>query len=177
MFLSKLFSSKERLKVIGFLFFNSATEIKVRETARKTGTSPFLVSGTIKLLQKEGIVKKNKIDLLNPKVKAIKIILNLGEIHSINLLEKTRRAFPDCKGIGLYGSWAKGLNYSDSDLDLWVKTEKKETEKISRIVKEKLKTDASVLLLSEKKLEELREKDFVFYSELHNSFVLWGEGI
>jgi len=32
-------------------------------------------------------------------------------------------------------------------------------------------------MLTKKKKKELKEKDFVFYCALHNSFVLWGEGL
>ncbi|MFH1752272.1 MAG: nucleotidyltransferase domain-containing protein [archaeon] len=180
MLLSKLFSSEERLKALQIILSNETNGIKVRETARKVHASPSLVFTTVELLKKEGVIKKGKIDLFNPKTKTIKLTLNMQKLQDNKLIEFIRKEIKDCKGIGLYGSWAQGINTVDSDIDLWIKSENedylKET-KIKKHIEKKLGQEANLLFLSEKKLKQLKEKNFVFYCMLFNSFVLWGEGV
>ena len=79
----------------------------------------------------------------------------------------------------LYGSWANGTNNKDSDLDLWIQSGSESDEKVAelrRTVKQ-FKAEANIIVLTEKRLGELKERDFVFYCSLHNSFVLWGKGL
>lgn len=179
MLTTELFSSNERVKVAELLLYNPEIELKVRALARLAGVSPALVSSTISILRKEKIVKENKVNHLHPSARATKIMLNIEKIKSVKLIQKARSLFKGCKGIGLYGSWANGTNYSDSDLDLWIKAEDesdKKTIKLRRVIKQKLGLEANIIVLTKKRLKELKEKDFVFYCMLHNSFVLWGEG-
>ncbi|MDD5162642.1 MAG: nucleotidyltransferase domain-containing protein [Candidatus ainarchaeum sp.] len=155
-------------------------ELKVRSLARFAKVSPALVSGTIAILKKQGAINKGKIDLLHPSARALKILLNIESLTSAKFVPEIRSIFKDCNGIGLYGSWANGTNSKDSDLDFWVKSESESEEKsakISRFVKQKLGLEASIIILTQKRLKELKEKDFVFYSMLYNCFLLWGEGI
>lgn len=176
----KLFSSEERGRVVELLLYQAEGELKVRALARTAKVSPALVSCTIAILKKGGAVKGDRIDPLHPSVKAIKIMLNMEKIESTRLIQTIRMLFKDCGGMGLYGSWANGTNSKDSDLDLWAKTESGSDEKIirlRRIIKQKIGVEANIIVLTKKRLKELKENDFVFYCALHNSFVLWGEGI
>lgn len=175
----KLFSSEERLKVLELLLYQPGKELGVREISRAAGVSPALVSSTISILKKANIVSGNKVEYLHPATKAIKIMLNIEKIESIKLIHKARGLFKGCKGIGLYGSWANGTNIKDSDLDLWIRSGSESDEKINEIRRtlKRLGVEANVIVLTEKRLKELKERDFVFYCALHNSFVLWGEGL
>ncbi|MDD5148751.1 MAG: nucleotidyltransferase domain-containing protein [Candidatus ainarchaeum sp.] len=106
--------------------------------------------------------------------------MNIENLESAKLALEVRKIFKDCEGIGLYGSWANGTNTKESDLDFWIKSEnenEKDMVKVRRFVKEKLGLEASVIILTKKRLEGLKEKDFVFYSMLYNCFLLWGEAI
>jgi len=53
----------------------------------------------------------------NIRTKVIKILLNLGNFD-VNLFE----GYDFVKSAGLYGSYAKGGNTEDSDIDLWILT-------------------------------------------------------
>jgi len=176
---SKLLSSPERIRLVKLFLFETEVNLKVRETAGKAKVSPALVSGTIRLFKKKGLIKKNKIDFLHPVIKALKILLNIEFLESIKLTKKTLSLFDGCNGIGLYGSWADGTNTKESDIDLWIKTGKENEKGVAEIRKlfKGSKIEASIFVLTEKKLKELKEKDFVFYCVLHNSFVLFGEGL
>jgi predicted nucleotidyltransferase len=176
----KLFSSAEKLRVLEELLFGNEEKIRVRNLARTTEVSPSLVSNTVSELKKSGMINENKVGFLHPSVKATKILLNIRKINAIKLIAKAKKLFKNCKGIGLYGSWAKGTNTRDSDLDMWIIAEKEDDKnktELRRLVKQKLETEINIIVLTQKRLNELREKDFVFYSALHHSFVLWGDGI
>jgi predicted nucleotidyltransferase len=107
--------------------------------------------------------------------KGIKILLN---IERIDLLKINK---PFIKGIGVYGSWANGTNTVDSDIDIWIKTDKypdeKELAHLSKILREMTLTDVQLLVLTPEKIEQIK-KDTSFFSSLYNgSFLLWGEPI
>lgn len=176
----ELFSSAERLRLIEKLFYVHFGELRVRAIAREAKVSPALVSDTIEILRRHGLLKDGKVDFLHPSVRALKIMLNAEKLESIKIAQKAGALFKGCAGIGLYGSWANGTNTNESDLDLWIKSEDEGEEKITKIrrfLKEKLGLEANVILLTKKRLKELKEKDFVFYCMLYNSFLLWGEGL
>jgi len=179
MITAKLFSSPERLKAVELLLYRPEKGLKVRELAREAGVSPALVSGTIAILKVAGIVRGKTVDCLHPAAKATKIMLNIEKIGSAKLIQKATALFKDCRGIGLYGSWANGTNNKGSDLDLWIKSGSESDEKIAELRRtfKLLGIEANVIVLTEKRLRELKEKDFVFYCALHNSFVLWGESL
>ena len=176
----ELFSSAERLRLIEKLFYVHLGELRVRAIARLVKVSPALVSDTIEILRRHSLLKDGKVDFLHPSVRALKIMLNAEKLESIKIAQKAGALFKGCAGIGLYGSWANGTNTNESDLDLWIKTEDEGEEKITKIrrfLREKLGLEVNVILLTKKRLRELKEKDFVFYCMLYNSFLLWGEGL
>lgn len=178
--LSSFFSSEERLRVVRKLFFSGASELRVRVIARHAKVSPALVSSTIGMLKKEKIIVRGAIDFLHPFVRTIKLLLNVVSVKNSGLAEKIFGVFKDCEGAGIYGSWANGTNYADSDIDLWVKSDDENEKKILELmvfVRQKLGVEANLVVLTKKRLKELKEKDFVFYCMLHNSFVLRGEGV
>lgn len=175
------FSSGERIRLLNFFLKHPDREIKIRETAKKLNVSPAFVSKTTSALKKDRMVIKNKINTQNPLTRATKFFLNIKLLDDVGLVNKIRLIFPQCLGVGLYGSWSTGYNDSESDLDLWLKSEEKETDekilKIRRLAKSELNLEANVLVLNKKRIQELRKKDFVFYYSLVNSFLLWGEPI
>lgn len=175
-----LFSSAEKIMLLEYLFDNPQKEIKTREIARNLSVSPGFVSKTISMLKKNGSVIKNKADMSNPLNRAIKIFLNIKKIKEVKLLEKIKQLFPGFIGCGIYGSWSNGTNTLESDIDIWIKVkEKPKDEKIlalRRFAKEKLACTANILVLDDHRAQELKEKDFVFYCSIVNSFLLQGEG-
>ena len=82
------------------------------------------------------------------------------------------------RAVGLYGSCAKGTNTESSDIDLWIKVEKIDEKKIIELtskLRKKLK-NVKVLILDDKKIEELKKNDPVFYHSLYfGSLMLYGE--
>ena len=85
------------------------------------------------------------------------------------------------EGIGVYGSYAKGTNTSDSDIDIWIKSAKQpDEEKIAKFnsdLRRKL-GNVKLLILTEDRIERLKKDDPVFYySLLYGSIILKGDNI
>lgn len=174
-----LFGPKGKVRLLEFLFAEPNKEIRVRETARKLKISPAFVSKTLFELKKKGFVSGKKIELSNPETRAVKTLFNVSKLGRIGLVKKIKKTFPKSSSIGVFGSWQTGANYPDSDIDLWVKTEERaDDEKIIAMrsfIAEKTMSEANLLVLSKKRIQEMKEKDFVFYCSLAGSLILWGE--
>lgn len=173
--LSKLLSSKERIKVLEYILYRNS--FKVTEVSKELKLSKGFVSEYLDFLYKNKMIEKNKgyQNKSSPMANSIKLMLNINKIN-ISKINK-----PFIKGIGLYGSWANGVNMYDSDLDIWIKTDKypneNEIANISKTLRKMTNSDVQLLVLTPTKLEQIK-KDKPFFSSLYyNSLILWGEGI
>ena len=169
-----------RKKLLEFVLDNPTAEIKVRELARRLDLSPAYVSKTLKVLRNEGIVKNNKVDLNAPIVKALKIFLNMKKLAEKGTIDKIKSL--NVISAGVYGSWANGTNYEDSDLDIWIKVKKHPGEiKIASLVSEirkSVETNVQMLVLTPDDVERLKKEDPTFYYSLaFGSIVICGETI
>ncbi|MEA1924331.1 MAG: nucleotidyltransferase domain-containing protein, partial [Candidatus Altiarchaeota archaeon] len=153
--------------------------LSVRKTAKELNLSPGHVSRFIKILKKEEIITAGKVDLNNPLVKALKILINIKTIE--DTIPAITRNIPGINGVGVYGSWSNGMNYDDSDLDLWIKIDEPPERRLlanqGGVIRERLKVDVSLLVLTPDKLKRLKNSDKVFYYALVNSITLWGEPV
>ncbi len=172
--IEKIFSTKERIKILNQVIFWERP-FGVSEIAKELNLSKGLISKYFDILAKEGILKriKGKFSVeTNPKVKGIKILLNIQKID-FSFFKK----YKFIKAIGLYGSCAKGTNTESSDIDLWIKIEKAKDEDIAKLSSElrnKIK-NIKILVLDNEKLKLLKKKDALFYHSLHfGSIILYG---
>jgi predicted nucleotidyltransferase len=173
----RVMSSKKRVETLAFIIEREF--VGVEETAKLLGRSKGFVSQFFNLLEEEGILKKErrkyKVLLDSPNVRAIKILLNIAKITEA--LEKHRKGW--MTSVGIYGSFAKGENTKDSDLDVWIVVdeypEEREIARVGREISDEIGKHAHLLILTKKRIERLRKEDPIFYCELLNSFVVWGE--
>lgn len=111
--LIELFKTEERVRVLRYVMFRSS--LSVAEVSRATEVTKGLVSRYLRLLveydllQKEGRVYSPH-DGANSR--AVKLLLNLERIDLSAL------SLGSARGLGLYGSWARGTNHQESDLDV-----------------------------------------------------------
>ncbi len=106
--------------------------------------------------------------------RAVKLLLNLENIDLSSL------SLGAAKGFGLYGSWAKGTNDRDSDLDVWIRTEVQPSEndlaRLQRDLSLQTSSEVDLLVLTPEKLERIKREDPPFYSALTmDSMTLKGE--
>jgi predicted nucleotidyltransferase len=175
--LSKLFKTEERIKILYYVLYRE--ESSVSKAARETGTNKGLVSRYLDMLAElDLILRKNRTYHLaeSPKVRAIKVLLNLEKIK----VGKIR--FDWIRGLGIFGSWAIGTNTVESDLDVWVRADsyppELEIAKLQDILKTMAGCETNLVVLTPQKMKEIREKDAPFYNSLlRESIVLAGENI
>ncbi len=169
--LSKLFT-KKNLIILKDIAGRSGTYL--REISENTGVSPAQVHQVIKLFKKFGFIRVEKIK--NKKM----IFLNrenilLNKIRQlINIYElQNHRSFKDLKkhgSVGIYGSFAAGKDTPESDIDLWIYTKNHvdviKIKKVTRELEADFRREVKLLVLTDKKIKDLKEKDPEFYFRL-----------
>jgi len=173
----KLLSTKERIKILRYVLYKKE-HLSVNRIANELRLSKGLVSKFFDILTKEGIIKRKKNEFLiqnNLKTKAIKILLNLDSFDT-KIFDK----YKFVKSAGLYGSFVKGENTQDSDIDLWVFIEKTKDEYLSKLTNELKRKYNNIkpLYLTKEKLKILKKEDAIFYCSLiFGSITIYGEKI
>jgi len=170
-----IFSTKQRIKLLKAIILKT-DNISVNNIASQQKLSKGLVSKYFDILLRKNILKKINgkfIIVESPLVKAIKICLTINSINT-----KLFNKYPFVKGVGLYGSGAKGENTAESDVDLWIRIENTGESQLAHLTSELNKriSDVKILFLTEKKIKKLKEDDALFYNALvFGSIVLLGD--
>ncbi len=173
-----LLSTRERVKLLRGVIYNTGL-LSVNKIAVATNLSKSLVSMFFKILAKEKIFgkKQNKFFVKdNLNTKAVKLLLNLSSVNPTIF-----REYKFVESAGIYGSFVKGNNTEDSDIDLWVLTEKTKEENLAKLTSElqrRINRGIKLLYLTREKLDALKKEDKVFYYSLFfGSITIYGEGI
>lgn len=176
-----LLSSDKRINLLKKILNKTERNLRIRELAREVGTSAGFVSKYMRKLKESGIIESNKVSLVNPRVRVLKIFLNINEVIDKDVVGIIRNHIKGVKGIGIYGSWADSTNVEGSDLDIWVLVGKAPASINSATaaaeIEKKINVETSLYVLTDEELETLRKSESPFYYSLFNSFVLCGENI
>jgi predicted nucleotidyltransferase len=175
--LTELFKTEERSKVLRYVMFRSS--FSVAEVSRVTGVTKGLVSRYLRLLVVHGLLQKEGREYSPPDgalSRAVKLLLNLERIDLSAL------SLGSARGLGLYGSWARGTNHQESDLDVWIRADHQPPEsdlaRLQRDLSQQADCEVNLLVLTPEKLERLKKEDKPFYNSLvMNSVTLKGEPI
>jgi len=174
----RLLSTKERVMILKFVLYKTSP-LYVNEVAKDLELSKGLVSKLFGILSRENILKKinNKFTVQNNiSTRAVKILLNLDDFDT-NIFKK----FKFVKGAGVYGSFVKGKNTEESDIDLWIlvvdDAREEDLAKLTNKLKKKY-GNIKPLYLTKKKIKILKKEDVVFYHSLvFGSINVYGEEI
>jgi len=174
----ELLSTKERIKILSYVL--ELEIVGVEETAKNLGVSKGLVSKVLHMLEKEGIAKKEdrKFRIFDsPKTRGLKRFLNF-----LILYPKLSQLKEDwIKSLAVYGSFSRGENKKDSDVDIWIYTEREDimrTAKFQRKLQDALERKVDLLVLTPEKVERLKKEDPIFYYSLvYDSMIIWGESL
>jgi predicted nucleotidyltransferase len=173
--MENLFSTSQRIKILQAVVFRTEP-VSVNNIASQLRLSKGLVSKYFQILLKQKILKKKKDRLTVAEtsvVRAIKILLNVKSID-MRIFKK----YPFVSAVGLYGSCAKGENTESSDMDIWVKIANVEESQVASLTSEITKKikNAKILLLSDQRLEKIRNEDTMFYHSFAlGSIILYGD--
>lgn len=168
--LVELFKTEERACILLYVMFRRS--FRAAEVSRATGVTKGLVSRYLRLLEANDLLQRKGREYSpqdGANSRAIKILLNL---ERINL---TALSLVPARGLGLYGSWARGTNNQESDLDVWIKADSAPSESLlARLQKDlslKAESEVNLLVLTPEKLERMKIEDAPFYNSLIMNFL------
>ena len=161
--------------VLENFFTNPTTEFHLRELSRLLGKSmPTIISSTDKLSEKNLIIKiKGKVitklmaNRENVKFLQYKRLYNLKMIYDSDVLLFISKAYNNPRLVALFGSYSRGEDTEDSDIDIAVVTNKKIALDMTKFEK-KLQRRISI---HEVELERVSNE---FKANLANGIVLEG---
>lgn len=168
--LSKVFT-KNNIKILELI---GSEALHIREIAERTSTSPATVHQAIKLFKKldfviEKKIKNRKVVSLNRKnvlLRKVRSLININKLVSSKAYKKLKQYGV----VGIYGSFARGEDVPESDVDLWVYSKERTSviklKSIIRSLSKDLGKETRLLMLTDKKIKELKEKDPEFYYRL-----------
>jgi predicted nucleotidyltransferase len=177
--LPALFKSPERISILRAV--SERGKVSVQSVTRGNAVSKGLASLYLNLLVDNHLLTRENRAFCrkdDSMWRAIKLLLNL------DLLVPATDLPPWARGVGMYGSWARGTNTNESDLDLWilVDTYARDLEFSVAGYDQDLSTvthcEVHSIILTRKKLELLADTDRPFYENLmKNTVTLKGEGL
>ncbi len=167
--------------IIELFIEDSYSKFNVREVARLVKLSPSTASKYLNDASKRGLLKKEKSrnlilfsgDLESQKFRDIKIYNNIKKIRSSGLVEFIEKELNYPEVIILFGSYAKGENKKDSDIDLFILSESKNKPALD-IFEKKLGTEIQVFLHSRKDLERMKTGNKELLNNIANGLRLSG---
>ena len=162
-------------KVVQFLCFNPTSSYTIRELSRRVKISPTWISKIVRELKKKQIVEIKE-DANSLKVKSkrdvpfirLKQILNLNNIYSSGLVDRLVEVYHAPDAIILFGSYSRGEDIEDSDIDIAVLTGRKQIDESYAKQEKELKRKLSIKIISPKNIT----KEFTL--SLANGVILYG---
>lgn len=113
-------------KVAELIFSNPNKTFHIRLLEKETGLSTTAVADAVKKLgpvlsvEKTPLTTNIRADISSEEYRFSKIIFNLHKLHLCGVVEKLSRLFTIPEAIVLFGSYAKGEDIEESDIDLLV---------------------------------------------------------
>lgn len=171
-----MLTEDNKLRTIRLFFEGPNERLHLREIARRTGLSATGAMKILSALDKEGLVEKERTAVTvvyrgnydNENFSALKRSLNLYSLYSSSLVSALVDFYkiPEC--IVLFGSYVKGEDTRESDIDIAIVTGIKKYPQLE-IYESILKRKISLHLIENTKNEG---KDFI--NSLANGIVLYG---
>lgn len=176
-----LYQKVTHLKVLSHFFENPFEDFYLRELARLLKISPMTVKRALEVLVLDGLItreeKKNQIlyraNMDNLTFRYAKISYNLSYLESYNVVEYLLNQNPGISSIVLYGSFAKGENDKNSDLDLLVISTPKEVE--SKTISKRLNIEVNIMDFTSAQWTKQSKTNRAFYLDvITEGIVLYG---
>ena len=101
---------------------------------------------------------------------------------NLEIIDLSTLSLGSARGLGLYGSWARGMNHQESDLDVWIRADslpaESELARLQKDLSQQADCEVNLLVLTPEKLERLKREDKPFYNSLvMGSVTLIGESL
>jgi predicted nucleotidyltransferase len=167
-----LYQKVAHLKVLSHFFENPFEDFYLRELARLLKISPMTVKRALEVLVKDGLIireeKKNQIlyraNMENFAFRFAKISYNLSLLDKNNIVEYLLNQNPGISSIVLYGSFAKGENDKNSDLDILVISTPKNID--TKTLSKRLKIDVNIMNFTSTQWTKQAKTNRAFYLDV-----------
>src|SRR3990172_6231101 len=157
-----MLTEDNRIKILRLFFEGSNVRLHLREVARRTELSATGAMKILGALEKEGLLEKDRTALTvvyrgnydNENFMALKRALNLYSLYSCGLVSSLVEFYriPEC--MILFGSYAKGEDTKESDIDIAIITGQKDYPE-HEIYEGHLKRKISLHLIENMKNEKM----------------------
>ncbi len=128
-----MITKDNNMKVMEMFFKSPNKSFHIRELSRLTGLSSTGIIKIVKKLKDEDLLisKKEKITeeikpTFNDKFSLAKRLYNIYSLYKSGLVDYLKNFYEEPKAIILFGSYSKGLDTEQSDIDICILTNKKE---------------------------------------------------
>jgi predicted nucleotidyltransferase len=160
-----MFIENNKLQLRNYFFTHPSKKLRVRELARATSLPLPSITRYTKELVQEGILQKLTIGKTvfftannpNKEYTRQKILSNIQNIHSSGLLDELITTSHNSP-IRLFGSYAKGEDTEESDIDIYIQT----PEKLSintKLYEQKLFRE--IHIFSEKNIQDIKNTELI----------------
>lgn len=165
------------MQVLEFFLEEPSKEYHEREVVRKTGVSKGSAGKILKLLTNLGFLtrqEKGRLAIYRLKqdeatVKQFKVLLNVFALKPLSDMLKD-----NSKRVVLFGSCAQGLDTKDSDIDLLIVTDKKETaSKAISDFNKKSQRRVAPITVNMNEYISLKRNDKPLYENIERGITLW----
>ena len=171
-----MLTEDNKIRILRLFFEGPNERLHLREVARRVGLSATGAMKILRALEKEGMLEKEHAAVTvvyrgnydNESFMALKRSLNLYSLSSCGLVSSLVEFYriPEC--IILFGSYAKGEDAKESDIDIAVLTGLKDYPELA-IYEGCLKRKISLHLI-----ENIKNETQEFINSLANGIVLYG---
>ncbi len=177
----KLYGETAKSKVIEVLFRHPEKEFSLSDLAREAGVAKANIGKILEEFQEVGLIDIEKLSKIW-RIKAIqtswlyiqsKIIYNLSFICKSGLIDFLVDFFKNPKAIILFGSFRKGEDISNSDIDIAVESNGLKEYKIIEL-KELAEFEQIVGRKIQIHLFNKENVDISLFNNLANGILLWG---
>ena len=161
-----------QLKVLALFLENPYTSYYLRESARMLDMDPMTVKRSLEILVKDefliNYVEKNRIlyqaNLENPALRYLKISYNLSWLQEKTLVEFITNKMKSVTSIMLFGSFSKGENDENSDIDIVIISQSKDkpTAELTNL----LNKDVNLLNFTPAQWSNQSKKNRAFYLDV-----------
>jgi len=156
-------------------------EFYIRELAKMFKISPTTVSKYLKNYEtKKILISKCSLNHLlfkantdSAKFKQLKINHNLNSIHESGLIEYLIEEFNQPEAIVLFGSYSRGENNKNSDIDILIISPKKQNFSLEKYEK-RLGHKIQLFIHSKSELEKIKSKNKELFNNWINGIVIHG---
>jgi len=177
----KLYEETAKNKIIEVLFKYPEKEFSLSDLARKAGVAKANIGNILNEFQGAGLISIEKLSKIW-RIKAnqtnwlfirSKIVYNLGFVYKSGLAEFLIEHFKNPKAILLFGSFRKGEDLTNSDIDIAIESEEVKEYKITRL-KELSEFEKIIGRKIQIHIFNRESIDDNLFNNVANGILLWG---